>query len=149
LQDAFDVPGKPGTPDVSDLTSESAVLEWKAPDSDGGSPITNYVVEMKTSGDTKWKVVSGKDKITSLTYTVKGIKTDKDVEFRIIAENKAGPGPPSTPSKPAKHGKIWKFIIILFLKLRYSFLRYNFSYSFLRYCFDWIILVVIYISSNR
>lgn len=106
LQEAFDVPGKPGTPNVDELTQDSATLTWKAPDSDGGSPITNYIVEMKSSGDAKWKVVSGKDTIMALTYIVKGIKTDKDLEFRIIAENKAGPGQPSAPSMPKKYGTI-------------------------------------------
>ena len=67
-KDAFDVPGKPGTPEVKETTADSASLEWKAPDSDGGSPITGYTVEMRLSGETKWKVVN-KDEKVSITYT--------------------------------------------------------------------------------
>lgn len=42
-------PDKPMPPqgplEVSDITPETCCLTWKAPLDDGGSPITNYVVE--------------------------------------------------------------------------------------------------------
>ena len=38
-------------------------------------------------------------------FTVKGIKWTKEHEFHVTAENKAGPGPPSAPSKATKYGK--------------------------------------------
>jgi hypothetical protein len=34
-----------GPLDVSDITPETCSLSWKPPTDDGGSPITNYVVE--------------------------------------------------------------------------------------------------------
>jgi len=105
-KDAFDVPGKPGTPDVKEMTADSATLEWKAPDSDGGAPITNYVVEMRQAGETKWKVVNKDEKVVDTTFTVKGITWTKEHEFRVTAENKAGQGPASAPSK-AKYGNIY------------------------------------------
>ena len=52
----FDVPGQPGQPAVDEITADSANLSWAAPDTDGGSPITNYIVEMRLVGDAKWKV---------------------------------------------------------------------------------------------
>ena len=99
----YEVPGKPGQPTVTELTAESATIMWTAPDSDGGAPITNYVVEMRIVGDRGWTVVT-KDTVTDTTYTVTGL-TDKEYEFRVTAENKAGPGSPSVPSKAAKYGK--------------------------------------------
>ena len=105
-KDAFDVPGKPGTPEIKEMTADSASLEWNAPDSDGGSPITNYVVEMRQSGETKWKVVNKDEKVTETSFTVKDIKWTKEHEFRVTAENKAGQGPASAPSKAAKYGNI-------------------------------------------
>lgn len=106
-KDAFDVPGKPGAPDVKEMTADSASLEWKAPDSDGGSPISNYVVEMRMSGETKWKVVNKDEKVVETSFTVKDVKWTKEHEFRVTAENKAGPGPASAPSKAAKYGNFF------------------------------------------
>jgi len=105
-KDAFDVPGKPGTPEVKEMTADSASLEWKAPASDGGAPITNYVIEMRLSGETKWKIVNKDEKVVETSFTVKDIKWTKEHEFRITAENKAGLGPPSAPSKAAKYGNV-------------------------------------------
>jgi hypothetical protein len=34
-----------GPLDVSDITPETCSLSWKPPTDDGGSPITNYIVE--------------------------------------------------------------------------------------------------------
>jgi len=99
----FDVPGRPDAPEIKDLVAESAIVAYKAPASDGGSPITGYIVEMKTKLDTKWQV-AGKD-IKENEFLVKGLKEGSEYEFRVTAENKAGQGQPSLPSKPAKYGK--------------------------------------------
>ena len=99
----YEVPGKPDQPTVTEITAESATILWTAPESDGGAPITNYVVEMRGTGDRGWTVVT-KDTITDTTYTVTGL-TEKEYEFRVTAENKAGAGSPSAPSKAVKYGK--------------------------------------------
>ena len=56
-KDPFDVPGKPGTPNVTDITKDTATIEWTAPDSDGGAPIENYIIEMREQGSSKWTKV--------------------------------------------------------------------------------------------
>jgi len=38
-------PGKTGVPEVKDLQRNQVELTWKPPTDDGGSPVTNYVVE--------------------------------------------------------------------------------------------------------
>ena len=91
----YDVPGKPGKPVVEELTAETATLSWAAPDKDGGSPITNYLVEMKLKGDRKWKPLTADKNHTKTTFTVPGLKEETEYEFRVTAENKAGPGPAS------------------------------------------------------
>ena len=45
-KDPYDVPGAPGQPTLSDIRSGAATLNWTRPDSDGGSKITNYRIEV-------------------------------------------------------------------------------------------------------
>ena len=99
----YDPPSKPDAPVVEEMLEDSASVTWKPPASDGGSPITNYILEMKASNEVKWVAVS-KD-IPDLKYNVTELKAEKSYEFRVSAQNKAGPGPASPPSKPAKYGK--------------------------------------------
>ena len=64
-----DVPGIPGTPDVSDITATSLNLSWTAPSSDGGSPITNYIIEKKEQFASRWSQVN-RESVTDLIYKV-------------------------------------------------------------------------------
>lgn len=101
----YDVPGRPDAPEVEEITKDSATVTWKPPANDGGAKITNYILEMKAAGDFSWKVVD--KKVSEETFTVSGLKEETDYEFRVSAENKAGVGQPSPPSKPVKYGKHW------------------------------------------
>ena len=132
----FNVPGKPGQPEVTNVTEETADLTWSAPTSNGGSPITNYIVEMKKKSEPKWKVVNADAKLVDTSYTVKGLQKGAEYEFRITAENKVGPGQPSEPSKIAKHGERTKIVLTIFpqppsfttvcsLELDFSFISVN------------------------
>lgn len=105
-KDPYDAPGKPGTPVVDEITMETANLTWTPPPSDGGSPITNYIVEARILSEIKWKKVSEGETVPDKKFTVKGLQEDTQYEFRVTAENKAGQGPPSDPSKPAMYGKL-------------------------------------------
>jgi len=42
-----DPPSKPGQAEVVDYDKDRAVIKWTHPTNDGGSPITNYIVEKK------------------------------------------------------------------------------------------------------
>ena len=78
-----------------------ASLKWAPPASDGGAPITNYVLEHRIEGGVKW-VRATDDKCPDTAFTVKGLKPDMLYEFRVCAENKAGVGPASDPTSPVK-----------------------------------------------
>jgi len=45
-KEPYGKPGKPGTPTVNEITKGAAIVEWAAPDHDGGAEITHYVVEV-------------------------------------------------------------------------------------------------------
>ncbi|XP_077990140.1 twitchin-like isoform X3 [Glandiceps talaboti] len=110
-----DHPGSPEGPlEVSDVTEESAKLTWNPPKDDGGSPITNYVIEKKEAGSRSWQKVSSFARTPE--YTVSGLEEGVDYFFRVRAENEHGVSdpldtknevtaknpfdPPSAPGKP-------------------------------------------------
>ena len=104
-KDAFDVPGKPESLEIEEMTAKTAKLQWKAPKSDGGAKITNYVVEMRGEGEPKWRPVNKKGgNMAETSYEVAEMNWDKKHEFRVTAENKAGLGEPSAPTKSVQYG---------------------------------------------
>ncbi|CAF1142161.1 unnamed protein product [Rotaria sordida] len=97
----FKPPGAPGQPEVNEITNHSIALNWDKPSSDGGGPITGYWVEKRESNSDKWIPVNISP-CQSNRYTVPSLIEDHDYEFRVIAENEAGRGIPSEPSKLTK-----------------------------------------------
>ena len=94
------------------------VLNWSPPKSDGGSPITGYVIEKKDKFGTRWSRVNP-EPVKETNYKVTGLTQGEEYQFRIVAENKAGPGKPSDASEtriakpPYGKFKILENIIIL------------------------------------
>ena len=73
---------------TSTVSSNSVTLAWANQD-DGGSPITDYVLEYKTSDETEWTVYQdGVDDSTSMLVT--DIKNSVEYDFRIHAINSVG-----------------------------------------------------------
>ena len=52
----YELPGRPEAPVVDDITANSARVSWQPPASDGGAPVTSYVIEMKQRSEAGWKV---------------------------------------------------------------------------------------------
>lgn len=72
-------------------------LEWDPPKSDGGAPITGYVIEKKSKHAKEWaKAAEFKEPVTK--GVVMGLKENEEYQFRVRAVNKAGPGEPSDAS---------------------------------------------------
>ena len=88
------------------MAQNAATIKWRPPESDGGSPITNYIVEMKQVHDYKWTEVNAGATVNTCEFNVTGIQEKKEYIFRVTAVNKAGQGPPSDPSSIVKYGTI-------------------------------------------
>ena len=87
---------KPGAPTAVTATgsfNSYAVVNWTAPPSDGGTPITNYTVTSSPGGFT---CNSG----TATTCTVTGLTNGTAYTFTVTATNALGTGPASLPSAP-------------------------------------------------
>ena len=95
-----DAPGPPGKPTVTKADAKEITIKWTPPTSDGGSPITGYIVEKKDKFSTRWQKAN-RFHISETEFTVSELTTGSEYQFRVSAENKAGPGTPSEPSDPA------------------------------------------------
>uniref|UniRef100_A0AAX7UFJ8 Titin n=1 Tax=Astatotilapia calliptera TaxID=8154 RepID=A0AAX7UFJ8_ASTCA len=80
-------PLPPGKIVVVDITRHAVTLSWEKPDHDGGSKITNYIVEMQPKGDDKWTVCS---EVKALEATIDGLTTGEEYSFRVTAVNDKG-----------------------------------------------------------
>ncbi len=103
--DLATVPGAPANLAAVVLGS-SISLSWSAPVSDGGSDITDYIIEYQLSTGGTWSVFSDATSINT-TATVVDLSNDTSYDFRVRAVNIVGQSIPSgsvtvTPGEPAQ-----------------------------------------------
>ena len=94
-----DTPGAPEAPTVTDIFKDHCTVAWQPPVEDGGTPIIGYHLERAMAGSSRWLKVN-KEIIVELTCTEKDLIEGNEYQYRVIAENKVGVGPPSEPCKP-------------------------------------------------
>lgn len=99
----------PGAPRDVAATAGNAqvVVNWQAPTSNGGTAITDYIIEYRTGSDDWATFADGTS--TSTTATVTGLTNGTTYEFRVTAVNANGPGTASgsasaTPVAPSNDG---------------------------------------------
>jgi uncharacterized repeat protein (TIGR02543 family) len=78
-------------------TGGAATVLWNVPDDDGGSPITDYVVEFRVATSGTWTTFSDGVSIAT-TATVTGLAAGSSYEFRVYARNLIGLSQPSLVS---------------------------------------------------
>ncbi|XP_030829655.1 twitchin isoform X2 [Strongylocentrotus purpuratus] len=87
---------KPSAPEgplaATDVTADFCRLSWKPPQDDGGSRVTNYVIEKQAAGRSAWTKVS--TYVRTTTYDVVNLDEGSILKFRVSAENQHGVGPP-------------------------------------------------------
>ena len=90
------VPGAPTSVTAADTGIDGeALISWTAPGSNGGSAITDYVIEYSSNGGSSYTTFSdGTSTATSATVT--GLTIDTTYIFRVKAVNAIGTGTAST-----------------------------------------------------
>jgi titin len=96
----FNVPGVPGTPQVTSAGFDHIGLQWTPPIEDGGSPVTAYFVEGKDQNSIQWHRMNSVG-ISSNSYRVQIAESGLAYEFRVTAQNAAGRGKASKASEAA------------------------------------------------
>ena len=74
-------------------------LSWDVPASDGGAPITRYVVERREPSKRAW-TAAGQSPADRLELTVEGLVEGQAYTFRVAAENSCGVGEFAEMQKP-------------------------------------------------
>lgn len=92
------------------MFAERIGLAWKPPTDDGGSKITNYVVEKREDNRKSWVHVSNDPK--ECAYVVTRLTENHEYEFRVMAQNKFGVGPPLV-SEPEKARNLFSKLTLL------------------------------------
>ncbi|XP_052382484.1 immunoglobulin-like and fibronectin type III domain-containing protein 1 isoform X17 [Oncorhynchus keta] len=86
----LDKPGPPEGPvEILETTSTVIELQWGAPKDDGGSPVTNYIIERQQLGQTIWKKM-GDVAADKTTYRDRNVVHGKLYIYKIYAVNPEG-----------------------------------------------------------
>ena len=90
------VPGQPEHLNVSPHGAGALDLDWEAPGSDGGLPITGYKVQWKEEADS-WDRPEdvSEETVTGATHTINGLTEGVEYAVRVMATNEVGEGPAS------------------------------------------------------
>jgi predicted phage tail protein len=112
----LDVPGVPMGPlMVKNMTAKDCMLEWKAPQDNGGLSISHYIVEKYDEDFGGRWTAAGETDGPEVTYKVENLTENHRYRFRVRAVNKQGKSEPletaglyeaknpfEVPSKPGK-----------------------------------------------
>uniref|UniRef100_A0A3B3Q955 Titin n=1 Tax=Paramormyrops kingsleyae TaxID=1676925 RepID=A0A3B3Q955_9TELE len=99
----LDSPGPPSKLSIKEVTKDSLILTWDAPDNDGGDPVKNYHVEKHEASKKAW--VSVTNNCHHLTY-----EENAEYFFRVRAENYAG------LSEPKDINNLFMVLFLVFIE---------------------------------
>lgn len=85
----LDRPGPPiGPVKVGEIGETTVCLKWAAPEYDGGSPVTNYIILTRETSTPNWTEVSSNTARAAIKVTK--LNKGEEYQFRIKAENRFG-----------------------------------------------------------
>ena len=94
-----DKPSPPRNLHGTETFRDFIVVAWEVPESDGGSPITQYKVERRSTTKNSWIVV-GTTKPDTLTIKASKLTEGHEYDFRVVAENDIGVSDPCQTEAP-------------------------------------------------
>ena len=86
-----DVPKAPKHLRVSQILHDSVTLSWSEPETDGGAPITQYVIERKDASRQHWTTAGTVDGDRT-SFRVTKLLEGNEYFLRVSAENAIGVG---------------------------------------------------------
>jgi len=95
-----DAPSSPLNLRGVEVDATYITLSWDAPASDGGAPLSAYVVEKKDVKRAADYVFLANVSATTLQYKATRLFEGCEYMFRVFAENQAGLSPPCELDKP-------------------------------------------------
>lgn len=81
------------------MTRDSATIQWQPPTSNGGSPLTGYVVERREEGRLSWMYCGRTDADVTI-LTCPSLTENTQYHFRVYAENRYGRSEPLETEYP-------------------------------------------------
>lgn len=93
-------PDQAGKPEITDFDEKSVKLKFKPPRSDGGAPVTHYIIEAKDKSlpSAGWREIAVTDS-PKPEAEVEGLREGQTLQFRVRAVNDAGVGEAGEPSE--------------------------------------------------
>lgn len=110
-----DPPSYPRNLRVAETNKGRITIEWDKPETNGGSDIFGYNIEIKHKDDAKYREAGAVDK-NSFSFAARNLHDGEPYNFRVRAENRAGFGdfcPEFAKPVLAKslHGRQWNSCI--------------------------------------
>ena len=98
------MPSAPRNLSVVETNKDYVDLSWQCPENDGGSPVVQYIVEKRDvtrvdAAGATW-MVCGTVAANELSVRVGKLLQGNSYLFRVSAENRVGPGPPTELQQP-------------------------------------------------
>uniref|UniRef100_A0A3B5Q3K3 Titin n=1 Tax=Xiphophorus maculatus TaxID=8083 RepID=A0A3B5Q3K3_XIPMA len=102
MKNPFVPPGSPHIEDIFNITHDGMTITWSAPETDGGTEIIGYIVEVCKAEEEEWKMVTPPTGLRVNKYEIPKLTEGQEYKIQVCALNKMGVGEPVVLSGTAK-----------------------------------------------